>query len=234
MEKQIHPDIEILQIVAKALGDLLENVVFVGGATTTLYIDDPASAQSLATEDVDCIVELSNLLSFDIFDHKLSKLGFKHPMDGEGAPICRRMLGNIKVDMMPTDPKFFGFSNRWYPEGVLHKTECVLPNGQKVYTLSVPFFIATKMEAMRDRGGNDLRFSHDLEDIILVLSGCSNALSSLKASPTSVKGYLMDSFAALLKNPYFEESIDIALNSRGEDLARSELVLKIVSEIIKK
>ena len=52
----MHPDVEVLQLVAKKLGDLLDQVVFVGGATTTLYIDDPAAAPSLATQDVRILI----------------------------------------------------------------------------------------------------------------------------------------------------------------------------------
>ena len=38
-----HKNIQMLETIAAALGDLLTEVVFVGGATTALYIDDPAA-----------------------------------------------------------------------------------------------------------------------------------------------------------------------------------------------
>ena len=71
----MHPDIETLQIVANKLGELLDQVVFVGGATTKLYIDDPGAAQSIATLDIDCIVEISNLISYEAFDMSLNARG---------------------------------------------------------------------------------------------------------------------------------------------------------------
>jgi hypothetical protein len=46
-----------IKAVHKALGDLRDKVVFVGGATVSLYIDRTAS-EVRPTEDVDLLVEL--------------------------------------------------------------------------------------------------------------------------------------------------------------------------------
>ena len=51
---------EMLQTVANGLGDLIDEVVFVGGAVTELYADDPASSDIRPTQDVDCTIELSS------------------------------------------------------------------------------------------------------------------------------------------------------------------------------
>ncbi|MBS1959126.1 MAG: hypothetical protein JST80_06640 [Bdellovibrionales bacterium] len=119
-KKKIHPDIEVLEVVAKRLGTLLSEVVFVGGATTTLYITDPNSPESIATQDVDMIVEISGLLEFEVFEKKLAKLGFKKPINDDSAPMCRYILDGIKVDVMPKDSKILGFSNRWYPDAIVN------------------------------------------------------------------------------------------------------------------
>jgi hypothetical protein len=31
----------------------------------------------------------------------------------KGAPICRWIFNDIKVDVMPTDSEILGFSNKW-------------------------------------------------------------------------------------------------------------------------
>jgi len=51
---------EMLQTVANGLGDLIDEVVFVGGAVAELYADDPASSDIRPTQDVDCTIELSS------------------------------------------------------------------------------------------------------------------------------------------------------------------------------
>jgi hypothetical protein len=33
----------------------------------------------------------------------------------QGAPICRWIYQDIKVDVMPTDENVLGFNNQWYP-----------------------------------------------------------------------------------------------------------------------
>ena len=45
-----------------------------------------------------------------------------------------------------------------------------MPDGVSVYILAPLYYIATKIEAMRGRGGDDLRFSHDFEDLVYVLN----------------------------------------------------------------
>ena len=46
-------NIDMLQIVADGLGDLKDEIVFVGGAVAELYADDPASTDIRPTQDVD-------------------------------------------------------------------------------------------------------------------------------------------------------------------------------------
>lgn len=54
-------NIAYLKVVANALAELKDKVVFTGGVTVALYIDDPAIADTRPTVDVDCIMEvLSN------------------------------------------------------------------------------------------------------------------------------------------------------------------------------
>ena len=51
-------NLAMLQIVADKLGDLCENVVFLGGCTTALLINDPVSPDVRRTFDVDCIIDV--------------------------------------------------------------------------------------------------------------------------------------------------------------------------------
>lgn len=47
--------------VATALGELNEQVVYVGGAVVSLYIDDPAAEDVRPTKDVDISLEIVSL-----------------------------------------------------------------------------------------------------------------------------------------------------------------------------
>lgn len=54
--------IELLERGATALGDLRHEVVFVGGATITLWITNPGAPPPRPTKDVDVIVEVTTRL----------------------------------------------------------------------------------------------------------------------------------------------------------------------------
>lgn len=110
-------NVEMVASVARSLGSLLDKVVFLGGATTSLLITDPAAPEIRGTLDVDVIVEIGTRTAYQKFGDKLAGLGFRHDTE-EGAPICRWRIGEIKLDVMPTDAGIIGFSNRWYPNAM--------------------------------------------------------------------------------------------------------------------
>ena len=228
---KIHPDVEMLQIVAEGLKHLLARVVFVGGSTTTLYIDDPAAPESIATEDIDCVIRIESFLDMESLERELRSLGFKHgakPND----PICRWTLGSIPVDIMPSDRKFLGFSNLWYPEGIARRENVQLPNGAEISIFSLPYFVASKIEACKDRGGSDLRFSQDFEDLVLVISGNSQAKTLLLGAESGLRKYLLDELIVLFANPTFKEGVQSALYVQGEGDARASIVVNLIHEII--
>ncbi len=161
------------------------------------------------------------MLSYERLERKLRQLGFKQPVAGEDQPICRWALGEIIVDIMPTDSKLLGFSNRWYKDGIANRQTKQLPDGTSIFIFTLPYFIASKIEAVKGRGGLDLRFSHDLEDIILVTSGASDFDKSMNAAPKDVRTYLRKEIAVLSKNQTFSEAIDAALVSRRENAERA-------------
>ena len=49
---------DLLERGAHALGDLVDEAMFVGGATLVLWINDPAAAPLRPTRDVDVVVEI--------------------------------------------------------------------------------------------------------------------------------------------------------------------------------
>lgn len=104
-------NIVMLQTVANGLGELKDEMVFVGGAVAELYADNPAASEMRPTLDVDCVIEIRSRLQFARSEENLRSSGFKNDTS-EGAPICRWIYKDIKVDVMPTDSAVLGFSNR--------------------------------------------------------------------------------------------------------------------------
>jgi len=203
-------NIKMLQTVANGLGKLKDEMVFVGGTVAELYADNPAASEIRPTLDVDCVIEISSRLQFAKLEENLRAIGFKNDTS-EGAPICRWIYKDIKVDVMPTDSEVLGFSNRWYEEGIETKIQKTLPEGTDVFVFKPEYYLAAKFEAHNSRGGNDLRQSHDFEDIIYILDNCSGIVENIHASNPGVKMYLKRECQKLMENPNITEGIETAL-----------------------
>lgn len=228
--KDLHPNIQMLEIVAGGLGPLLEKVYFVGGATTSLYLDAPTTSIIRPTDDVDCVVEISSYEEDRKLNEQLEKRGFKHFIE-HGAPICRWLYQGIKVDVMPSDPKVLGFNNRWYKLGIQFSEDRALPSGRTIHLFSIPCFLASKLEAFHDRGKDDFYGSKDLEDIVTVLFGRSTIRSEILQAPPDMRNYFKEEFSRLTENETFVQSLSghLAFLSSPEDGARQ--VLDILKNI---
>jgi hypothetical protein len=55
----------MLMTVAEGLRDLLDEVVFVGGAVVGFYATNSAAPEMRPTDDVDCVIEVSTRLEYD-------------------------------------------------------------------------------------------------------------------------------------------------------------------------
>jgi len=73
-----HQNMVALQAVANALGDMLPEIVFVGGVTIGLYGDQKTAPESRPTDDVDCIVELASYGDFTRLEEELRRRGFRN------------------------------------------------------------------------------------------------------------------------------------------------------------
>lgn len=197
-----NPNIELLTSIATAMGELREQVVFVGGCATGLLITQPNVADARATEDVDAIVEVASLVAYHVLTRQLMKLGFKQTM-ADNTPPFRWFWNRMQLDLVPLDEKVLGFANRWYKPGFDAAINATLPSGLRLRHLSAPYVMATKLEAYKDRGNNDVYLSHDLEDIISVVDGREELLQELAAAPPEVRSFVANTFKSILKHPDF-------------------------------
>lgn len=222
-------NIDMLQTVADGLEELKNEIVFVGGAVAELYADDPASSDIRPTQDVDCTIELSSYKELTELEEDLRAKGFAND-NSQGAPICRWIYQEIKVDVMPTEGNVLGFNNQWYPGGVDNKISKTLPNGTEIFVFPPEYYLVAKFEAHSDRGGNDLRQSHDFEDIIYVLDNCTDILEVIRNADEDVKSYLKAECERMLENDGLSEGIDCAL-PLGSDSDRVEMIVTLITDI---
>jgi predicted nucleotidyltransferase len=225
-------DINIRMIihVAKRLGDLRDKVVFVGGCATGLFITDPAMPEVRATQDVDVIIEVASRMAYYRLEEELRRKGFKQDLS-ENAPVCRWLVDVIKVDIMPTQEDILGFSNRWYLPAIKNADLIELENELTIKLVSPPYFLATKIDAFKGRGGGDYMASHDMEDIITILDGRPEIISEIRSSSDDLKDFLSRTFRTLLVNDEFLDSIPGHLSPDRASQTRLPLLIKRLGEI---
>lgn len=199
-------NISRILIVARALEDLMEKTVFVGGAAVSLYASDNAAFESRPTDDVDVVVEIVSYSEFIHFEKKLRAVGFEN--DVESHVICRYKIRGIIVDFMPIDSAALGFSNSWYELGMKNTLQVEIASNTKVFIFQTPYFLASKFEALIDRGMSDLRYSSDFEDIIYLFDNRVELVEEMKNADFQVKLYLQKMINLLLKHPIILEAIE--------------------------
>jgi len=216
----------MLEAVANGLAYLKEEMVFAGGAVAELYASNPEATDIRPTLDVDCVIEIHSYSAHTEVEDKLRSLGFVNDTT-QGAPICRWNYQDILVDIMPSDSEVLGFSNRWYKEGIKSKILKTLPNGTDIFVFSPEYYLATKFEANKGRGGSDLRQSHDFEDIIYILDNCAELLDSISKTNETVKIYLKEECTNLLNNKGLVEGIESSLPFGSEKEATDIIIQRI-------
>ena len=70
------PSFRLVVAAARGLGDLVDDFVFLGGATTNLLLTDPAAPAVRATLDVDIVVEMASVLDYLRLERELERRGF--------------------------------------------------------------------------------------------------------------------------------------------------------------
>lgn len=195
---------EAIKTIAHALGELNSEVVFVGGAVVSLYIDDTSADDVRPTKDIDISLKIASFSTLEKIRLLLIEKGFYQT--SEDNVICRFRYDDIKVDVMSTQPVGWAPSNRWFEPGFEH-LKTVLIDEYEIKILGLPYFLAAKFDAFYDRGFKDPRTSQDFEDIVYLLNYTSNLEKFILESNEEVQFFLKEAFSKILENPVLQEAI---------------------------
>ncbi len=218
-----------LKVIAKALSELSNRVVFVGGAVVELYTDDPARGEVRPTDDIDVLIEMINLSNHAFLEDKLRSIGFRNDIDS--GVICRYKYHDIVVDIMPEDSKILGFTNSWYSEGLKNIKSFMIDEEVEIMIFDLEYFLASKFEALNSyRHGGDFRLNSDFEDIIYVFDNRLNIIEELQAKKSPAIDYLRKEVRSLLERPNIDEEITSNLESSNSVYRKNRIVqtLKIL------
>ena len=191
------PNIGTLRAVADCFDKLGLDYAFVGGSIVSLLVDDPELSPARVTDDVDVILEVVTSERYSNVEARLRSLGFDHDMR-EGEPRCRWVLGNLTVDIMPTEGAFLGLNTAWFKEALATAVSREFAHISLRLISPVAFL---------DRGKNDYYASHDLEDFVTVIDGRANIVGELDQAPLALRTYVIGAVRDLQVIAPFNEAL---------------------------
>lgn len=194
-------NLAVIKKVADALGELNERVAYVGGATVSLYADDPAADDARPTKDIDIVVHLASFVELNSLQEKLEQKGIQ--IDPTAHVTCRFTYDDVIIDVMATKEVGWAPSDPWFEPGFHALVPWEIDEQTTIQIFPLPYFLATKFSAFRDRGG-DPRTSKDFEDIIYVLDNRLNLVDEIISAPSDVRKYLVSEMQELQHDEMIE------------------------------
>lgn len=195
-----------LEVLLLPLGDLLSEVVLVGGAAIPLWVNAPGAPPPRPTNDTDVIVAIRSRAEYYEFGERLRERGFGEVMDSRVICRWRHIRSGALYDVMPLDDAILGFSNQWYEDAFKTARQVVLPAGLEVRVATPPYLLATKLVAFRDRGHGDFLASHDIEDALSLIDGRTTLLEEIGAAE-HVRMWIASEFNAMLETSAARDAI---------------------------
>lgn len=204
-----------LEAAATILGPLLDELVFIGGATVHLWLTEPAAPPTRATYDVDVICEVATRVEYYRLGSRLRDRGLWEASDEQ--VICRWKSADpeLVLDVMPTSPDILGFSNPWYEEAISTAATVVLDSGAEIRVARPVPLIATKLCAWKGRGKGDLLRSLDIHDVLILIDARPELIAEVKAAQPDLRAYIRDELVQLGAEPYFDYAVDSATAGYG-------------------
>lgn len=191
----------VVKKVATALGELNDEVAYVGGATVSVYADDPIAEDVRPTKDVDIMLRIATFAELAALQDKLASKNI-YP-DPEADINCRFKYEDVLIDVMSTKEVGWAPSDPWFEPGFKSLMKYKLDDAITIRVFTAPYFLATKFSAFHDRG-NDPRTSTDFEDIVYVLDSRLNIVDEIRSSPSNVRDYLKEHLKAFLSDDMSE------------------------------
>lgn len=232
MADRVSGNLALLMQVVDRLAPLLDRFVFLGGVVTELFMTAPATGSPRQTKDVDVVVDVMNLGEYsETLRERFLACGLVEDLR-PGAPVCRWLLDDMVVDIMPTRGVILDFSCEWYPLAFESAQPTLLPNGSSIRVVTPACFLATKLAAFGDRGRRDPMASHDLEDLISVIDGRPEIVADLVAARADLRAYVVDRLSHFLCRRDAEVLVAAHLMPDSESQERLPYIIDRIRRLI--
>jgi hypothetical protein len=207
-----YQNLTMLKFTARILAELKEEVVFLGGCTTGLFITDIAAPDVRNTLDIDCLVDVISVRDYHLVEKKLERRGFKKVINDDTCRWHYEKLLRLTLDVLPTRQEILGFGSPWFKAAIKNSISHQISENLIIKTVDVPHFLATKIIAFEERGNHDFLASHDFEDIVTVIDGRAEVVEDIASTYPKLKKHIVKTFADFLADEQFQVSLPGCLN----------------------
>ncbi len=203
---------------------------FLGGSLLTLLVTDKSADAIRVTKDVDIMMNIRTRKEYHAADTELERRGFRHDTR-EGAPICRWILDDLTVDVLPIREDVLGWNSKWFEEALKH-ADAIELDKHSVRIVSAPYFVALKLEAFEDRGKKNFITSTDFEDVICLFNGRASIVDEIRSCDNLHEGLSMK-FKEYLACPELEDAVEGFLQTETEPDVRKKRIIEAFKAIAK-
>lgn len=218
--------------LAVALQELLEQVVFIGGAIAPLLQTDPPFDAPRPTKDVDAVIASTNYGTMNSVHERLGTLGFRQdPADRAHLHRWRSPDGDI-LDLVPAGGHPGASGQLWDRLAIETSERVDLGDGRTIRHASAPMFLALKLAAYADRGAADPFGSHDLEDIIALLAARPGIAEEVRRAPAEARKFIRGALSQLAARSDFEDLLAGCLNNTPDPAGTVERVRRSLEGIL--
>ena len=124
---------------------------------------------------------------------------------------------------MPTGSHLGGSGNSW-DQLALSQPVSVEIEGVRFRHASAPAFLALKIAAHADRGGDDARASHDFEDLVALVASRPSIVSEVAGAPVDVRTVIREFAIRVLADAFVDDLLVSHLNNADDP---AELVVLV-------
>lgn len=211
--------------VARALGDLLDDVVLIGGTIAPLLQSNRVLGAPRPTGGVDAIVLTASYADFEAFRSQLRSRGFLEKPDGGHAHRWMTPgVHAIPFDLVPVGEHLGASSNPWDRTAIETAVSATIAEGLTIRHPTAAGFLALKLAAFRDRGAADPFASEDLEDIFALIASGGALETELFEAPAEVRQFVSQSLKAVINLETFDDLIAARLGHLARSNSREVIM----------
>lgn len=221
------PALDALRRTIIAIGEERTRVVFIGGAIAPLLHTRQVLHAARPTKDVDAIAATTSYADFGRLEASLRRYGFREPNRASGdnrrwhAHKWITPTGD-ELDLVPGGEHLGATGSRWDAYALassewidLSFADSTIPSARHANAVA---FLGLKWAAFRDRGRDDPRSSHDLEDIVALLISRPSIADEFAHAPADLRSGIARMTREFLDEPDPEEPIYAQLAALGTQM----------------